>query len=134
LPKLLRSEHSSFADIVGFTELATRFAPARGGGILNGIFSGSTARLDRHGLEKIKNHRRRLPGSRAACPLLVRIMPWPWRDGADMCEVAAPVQPAQCTSFSRCASASTPAGGGRVIGTHKFIFDLWGDAVKWPAG
>src|SRR2546425_3526038 len=43
-----------FADIVGFTELASRL-PARDlVGILNGIFSGFDALLERHGLEKIK--------------------------------------------------------------------------------
>jgi adenylate cyclase len=119
-----------FADIVGFTELATRLPPREVVGILNGIFSGFDALLDRHGLEKIKTI--------GDAYLVAGGVPTPHPDHAgavaamalDMCESLRQFNQRGGTSFSMRVGINTGPVVGGVIGTHKFIFDLWGDAVN----
>ena len=119
-----------FADIVGFTELATRLPPREVVGILNGIFSGFDALLDRHGLEKIKTI--------GDAYLVAGGVPTPHPDHAgavaamalDMCESLRQFNQRSGTSFSMRVGINTGPVVGGVIGTHKFIFDLWGDAVN----
>jgi adenylate cyclase len=119
-----------FADIVGFTELATRLPPRELVGILNGIFSGFDALLGRHGLEKIKTI--------GDAYLVAGGVQIPRSDHApavasmalDMCESLRQYNERNGTSFSmRVGMNSGPVVAG-VIGTHRFIFDLWGDAVN----
>ncbi len=119
-----------FADIVGFTQLASRVPPGEVVGVLNDIFSDFDALLDRHGLEKIKTI--------GDAYLVAGGVPTPCPDHAaavaemalDMCESLDRFNLRTGASFAmRVGINSGPVVAG-VIGTHKFIFDLWGDAVN----
>jgi class 3 adenylate cyclase len=119
-----------FADIVGFTQLASRVPPGELVGVLNDIFSDFDALLDRHGLEKIKTI--------GDAYLVAGGVPTPCPDHAaavaemalDMCESLDRFNLRTGASFAmRVGINSGPVVAG-VIGTHKFIFDLWGDAVN----
>jgi len=115
-----------FGDIVGFTELASSLPPEQIVTSLNTLFSAFDAACAEHGVEKIKTigdaymAAAGLPGTaddhvRAAAELTLAMRdavaaagdPWRIRIGLD----AGPVV----------------AG---VIGTSKFFYDLWGDAVN----
>ena len=119
-----------FADIVGFTELSAKVSPSELVGMLNGIFSGFDALLDRHGLEKIKTI--------GDAYLLAGGVPTPLPDHAgavaemalDMCESLKLFNRRNGTSLEMRVGMNTGPVVAGVIGTHKFIFDLWGDAVN----
>ncbi len=119
-----------FADIVGFTELASRMAPGDLVELLNGIFSGFDDLLDKHDLEKIKTI--------GDAYLVAGGVPTPRADHAqavaemalDMIESLQRFNARNGSSFAmRVGINSGPVVAG-VIGTRKFIFDLWGDAVN----
>jgi len=119
-----------FADIVGFTELATRLPPADLVEQLNGIFSAFDELVDRHGLEKIKTI--------GDAYLVAGGVPVPRPDHAiavaemalDICEALRCFNALRGTSLDiRIGINSGPVVAG-VIGTRKFVFDLWGDAVN----
>jgi adenylate cyclase len=119
-----------FADIVGFTELAARMSPTQVVGVLNTIFSGFDALVDRHGLEKIKTI--------GDSYFVAGGVPTPLADHAgavaemalDMMQSLERFNEEQGVSFQmRVGINSGPVVAG-VIGTHKFVFDLWGDAVN----
>jgi adenylate cyclase len=119
-----------FADIVGFTELATRLPPADLVEQLNGIFSAFDELVDRHGLEKIKTI--------GDAYLVAGGVPTPRPDHAvavaemalDICEAVRSFNALRGTSLDlRIGINSGPVVAG-VIGTRKFVFDLWGDAVN----
>jgi len=119
-----------FADIVGFTELAMRIPPADLVEQLNGIFSAFDELVDRHGLEKIKTI--------GDAYLVAGGVPMPRPDHAvavaemalDICEALRCFNALRGTSLDiRIGINSGPVVAG-VIGTRKFVFDLWGDAVN----
>ena len=119
-----------FADIVGFTELAMRIPPADLVEQLNGIFSAFDELVDRHGLEKIKTI--------GDAYLVAGGVPVPRPDHAiavaemalDICEALRCFNALRGTSLDiRIGINSGPVVAG-VIGTRKFVFDLWGDAVN----
>jgi class 3 adenylate cyclase len=119
-----------FADIVGFTRLATRTAPAELVGLLNEIFSLFDDLAERYRLEKIKT----IGDSYMAAGGLPKPRP---HHAAAVADMALAMQRA-IARFSaqrgeafdiRVGISSGPAIAG-VIGTKKFIYDLWGDTVN----
>ena len=119
-----------FADVVGFTPLAQRLPPAEMVGILDQHFSRFDALVERHGLEKIKTI--------GDCYMAAAGVPNPDPDHARkaallalaMTEVqAASVAAGQPGLELRIGINSGPVVAG-VIGTKRFLYDLWGDAVN----
>jgi len=119
-----------FADIVGFTELAMRLPPADLVEQLNGIFSDFDELVDRHGLEKIKTI--------GDAYLVAGGVPIPRPDHAiavaemalDFCEALRRFNARRGTSLAIRIGINTGPVVAGVIGTRKFVFDLWGDAVN----
>jgi adenylate cyclase len=119
-----------FADVVDFTPLAQRLAPAEMVGILDQLFSQFDALVERHGLEKIKTI--------GDCYMAAAGVPNPRPDHArraallalEMREVlAASAVAGQPGVELRIGINSGPVVAG-VIGTKRFLYDLWGDAVN----
>ena len=119
-----------FADIVGFTPLSTRIKPAELVNLLNEIFSTFDELTEKHGLEKIKTI--------GDAYMVVGGLPVPKPDHAEaVAQMALDMQGAIAhfqTKYSEqlhirigINTGSVVAG---VIGTKKFIYDLWGDAVN----
>jgi adenylate cyclase len=115
-----------FSDFVGFTELSSSLPPATVVSSLNAMFSAFDAACAELGVEKIKTigdaymAAAGVPGTatdhlRAAAGLALAIR--------SAVEAAGP--PWQV----RIGLHSGPVGAG-VIGTSKFVYDLWGDAVN----
>jgi adenylate cyclase len=119
-----------FADIVGFTELSSRLSPKDLVHRLNEIFSAFDALADKHGLEKIKTI--------GDAYMVVGGLPEPRADHAiamahfaiDMRSALQQINQTLGESIDiRIGMNSGPVVAG-VIGTKKFIYDLWGDAVN----
>jgi guanylate cyclase len=119
-----------FADVVDFTPLAQRLPPAEVVGILDHLFSHFDALVERHGLEKIKTI--------GDCYMAAAGVPNPRPDHArraallalDMRDaVATSTVAGQSGLELRIGINSGPVVAG-VIGTKRFIYDLWGDAVN----
>lgn len=119
-----------FADIVDFTGLSADITPARVVAILNDVFSAFDRLADQHGLEKIKTI--------GDAYMAVAGLPSPRPDHAEA--VADMALDMQRELFDRATEGiprirlriginSGPVVAG-VIGTRKFIYDLWGDAVN----
>jgi adenylate cyclase len=119
-----------FADVVGFTPLAQRLPPARMVGILDQLFSHFDVLVERHGLEKIKTI--------GDCYMAAAGVPNPCPDHArkaallalemrDVLSTAA--EAGQPALELRIGINSGPVVAG-VIGTKRFLYDLWGDAVN----
>ena len=120
-----------FADIVGFTRLSEEMPPEHLVSLLDRIFSAFDTLADLEGLEKIKTigdaymvvgglprsrgsiTRRRSPGWRSRCARRSRRSRSAW----------------SAASQIRIGIDTGPAVAG-VIGTRKFIYDLWGDTVN----
>ena len=117
-----------FADIVGFTPLASRMAADEVVTMLNRLFSGFDDLVDERGLEKIKTigdsymAAGGLPEPMADHALLVVDL------GLAMLDAAREAAWAHRLDL-RIGVHSGPAVGG-VIGHRKFAFDLWGDTVN----
>jgi adenylate cyclase len=119
-----------FADIVGFTKLSASISAIELVYLLNGIFSRFDELAEKHKLEKIKTI--------GDSYLVVSGLPMPREDHADaIAEMALDMQAALkdfrtehnnnlCIRIG-INSGSVVAG---IIGTKKFIYDLWGDAVN----
>ncbi len=119
-----------FADIVGFTELSSRLSPQALVHRLNEIFSAFDALAEKHGLEKIKTI--------GDAYMVVGGLPEPRADHAiamarfaiDMRSELQRINEVLGESIDiRIGINSGPVVAG-VIGTKKFIYDLWGDAVN----
>jgi adenylate cyclase len=119
-----------FADIVGFTELSSRLSPQQLVHRLNEIFSAFDALVEKHGLEKIKTI--------GDAYMVVGGLPEPRADHAiamaqfaiDMRSELQRINDVLGESIDiRIGINSGPVVAG-VIGTKKFIYDLWGDAVN----
>jgi class 3 adenylate cyclase len=119
-----------FADIVGFTELSASMAPADLVLMLDDVFRQFDELASRHGLEKIKtigdaymavagvpepNAHHAQAAAEMALDMVDAVTDLNRSDGV-------PVQ-------VRVGIGSGPAVAG-VIGTSKFIYDLWGDTVN----
>jgi adenylate cyclase len=119
-----------FADVVDFTPLARRLAPAEVVGVLDELFSHFDTLVERHGLEKIKTI--------GDCYMAASGVPDPSPDHArraallalDMrTAVADPAVAGRKGLKLRIGINSGPVVAG-VIGTKRFLYDLWGDAVN----
>jgi guanylate cyclase len=119
-----------FADVVDFTPLAQRLEPAEVVGILDRLFSTFDTLVERHGLEKIKTI--------GDCYMAAAGVPDPLPDHARRAALLAlDMQDAVATSAVtgqaglqlRIGINSGPLVAG-VIGTKRFLYDLWGDAVN----
>jgi adenylate cyclase len=119
-----------FADVVNFTPLAQGLPPAETVGILDQLFTEFDALVEQHGLEKIKtigdaymaaagvpdpvpDHARRTGLLALEMRHLVSTSPVAGRPGLEL----------------RIGINSGPVVAG-VIGTKRFLYDLWGDAVN----
>lgn len=119
-----------FADIVGFTELSARISPKELVGCLNAIFSEFDRLTERHGLEKIKTI--------GDAYMVVGGLPTPRDDHAEaiarmaleMFEAIAEINAETSESFNIRIGINTGPVVAGVIGTKKFIYDLWGDTVN----
>ena len=122
-----------FCDLVGFTTIAARMAPARLVDNLNHIFSEFDALTRRGGIEKIKTI--------GDAYMAAAGLPDPRSDHAeavaelalDMLEALAQFNRASDVPFRvRIGMHSGPVVAG-IIGTQKFIYDVWGDTVNVAA-
>jgi adenylate cyclase len=119
-----------FADVVDFTPLSGRLPPAEVVGILDQLFSHFDKLVERHGLEKIKTI--------GDCYMAAAGVPDPLPDHARKAALLAlDMRDAVGTSSIagqpglelRIGMNSGPVVAG-VIGTKRFLYDLWGDSVN----
>jgi PAS domain S-box-containing protein len=119
-----------FADIVGFTHLATIMPPIDLVELLNKIFSRFDLLCEQHGLEKIKTI--------GDAYMVVGGLPDPRADHAEAIAQMALDMQTEIARFNannkkyfsiRVGIHSGPVVAG-VIGIKKFIYDLWGDTVN----
>jgi class 3 adenylate cyclase len=119
-----------FADIVDFTPRSQRISPAQVVATLNDLFSAFDALAQRHGLEKIKTIGDAymvaggLPDPRPDHAEAIAEMALQIRD-----EVPRHIDPSGQPLAVRIGMDTGPVVAG-VIGTSKFIYDLWGDTVN----
>jgi class 3 adenylate cyclase len=119
-----------FADLVGFTPLSTRLSATRLVHLLNALFSDFDRLSVQFGLEKIKtigDAYMLAGGLLAPCPDHVEAvadMALAMRESlhAASARLGEPLQ-------IRIGMHTGPVVSG-IIGTHKFIFDVWGDTVN----
>jgi class 3 adenylate cyclase len=113
-----------FADIVGFTSLSARMGAEETVGLLNRVFSFFDSLVDKYGLEKI-----RTIGDNY---MVVAGVPRPSLDHADSLAAMALEMRDYAAALPlelRIGLASGPVVAG-VIGTKKFQYDVWGEAVN----
>jgi class 3 adenylate cyclase len=119
-----------FADLVGFTRLSTRVSAARLVELLNVLFSDFDRLSVQYGLEKIKTI--------GDAYMLAGGLLAPCSDHAEaVADMALAMRDASQAASHRMGeplqlrigihSGSVVSG---IIGTHKFIFDVWGDTVN----
>jgi len=119
-----------FADVVDFTKLSERLRPADVVGVLDHLFSHFDTLAERYGLEKIKTI--------GDCYMVAAGVPEPRADHAralalmalDMLEAMRTSDEVNHLGLElRIGINSGPVVAG-VIGTKRFLYDLWGDAVN----
>jgi len=119
-----------FADLVGFTELAERYSPSELVKLLNEIFSRFDALTEKHHLEKIKTI--------GDAYMVAGGIPIEQSDHAEAIANMALDMQGAIDEFNyqsqeqfkiRIGINTGPVVAG-VIGTKKFSYDLWGDAVN----
>ncbi|MBW4651431.1 MAG: DUF3365 domain-containing protein [Kastovskya adunca ATA6-11-RM4] len=119
-----------FADIVGFTELSEKNSPAQLINLLNDIFSAFDRLSEEHKLEKIKTigdaymvvgglPSRRIDHAEAIAEMAL-----------DMQQELARLSALHGANLNIRIGINTGPVVAGVIGTKKFIYDLWGDAVN----
>ncbi|HEX9918850.1 MAG TPA: adenylate/guanylate cyclase domain-containing protein, partial [Pyrinomonadaceae bacterium] len=119
-----------FSDVVGFTEMSARITPVELVYLLNEIFSSFDELAARHGLEKIKTIgdaymvAAGLPERRADHAEAMAEM------GLDMQAALDAFNRARGTTLNIRTGINTGPVVAGIIGTSKFIYDLWGDAVN----
>ena len=119
-----------FADIVGFTPLSQALSAEEMIAWLNEIYSAFDEFVQKHGVEKIRTIGDNymvasgVPAKRSDHALAVTRLAIDMRDYID----ALPPTKGHRANF-RIGINSGPMVGG-VIGTHKFQYDIWGDAVN----
>jgi adenylate cyclase len=119
-----------FADIVGFTKLATEISPAALVERLNEIFSAFDALAEQHGLEKIKTI--------GDAYMVVGGLPMPLPNHAeaiaamalDMQQAIVAINSRLGTDLNMRIGVNTGPVVAGIIGTKKFNYDLWGDTVN----
>ena len=119
-----------FGDVVDFTPLSERLAPADVVGILDHLFSHFDTLAERYGLEKIKTI--------GDCYMVAAGVPTPRPDHARViARMAIDMREAMSSQDGvghlgldlRIGINSGPVVAG-VIGRKRFLYDLWGDAVN----
>jgi adenylate cyclase len=119
-----------FADIAGFTQLASSIDPKTLVAFLNDFYSRIDAMVERHGLEKIK--------TKGDANMVVAGLPDPIPDHArkladfalEMRDILGGLSdPRGLPVMTRIGIASGPVVAG-IVGTRKFFYDVWGDAVN----
>jgi adenylate cyclase len=119
-----------FADIADFTEKASDIAPDKLIRFLNRLYGDFDALVDKHGLEKIK-----VSGDSY---MVVSGVPWPRRDhvealadlALDMAATANRLKDSHGHALPlRIGLATGPVVAG-VVGSRRFFYDVWGDAVN----
>jgi class 3 adenylate cyclase len=118
-----------FADIQGFTVIASALSPSEIVNMLNEVFSAFDALVDEYGLEKIKTI--------GDCYMVAAGVPDPRPDHASaLCAFALRLQQLmrQQTFAGRHLQFRVGINSGPVIagivGQKRFLYDLWGDAVN----
>ena len=119
-----------FADLVGFTPLAARLSPETSVDLLNDVFTAFDRLTERHGLEKIKTI--------GDGYMVVGGAPQPVDDQcATMTRLAIDMQSWMAKRAERDGLGLQVRIGincgpavGAIVGTKKFQYDLWGDAVN----
>jgi adenylate cyclase len=119
-----------FADIVGFTKMASHTSPVELVNMLNKIFSAFDRLAEQHGLEKIKTI--------GDAYMVVGGIPVQRSDHVEaVAEMALDMQQEMKkfnvihnTNFEMRLGISTGPVVAGVIGIKKFIYDLWGDTVN----
>ena len=119
-----------FADLVGFTPLAASLSPAETVGLLDRLFSAFDQLAERHGLEKIKTI--------GDAYMVVGGVPVAGSDhperavamGLDMLDAVGDLAAAVGRPLDLRIGIHTGPLVAGVIGTRKFIYDLWGDTVN----
>jgi class 3 adenylate cyclase len=119
-----------FADIVGFTTLSSRTTPEALVTMLNELFSTFDKLAEKHGLEKIKTI--------GDAYMVVAGIPHPVADHAtaithmavDMIAAIEAYAKRHDTHLTIRVGIHTGSVVAGVIGTKKFIYDLWGDTVN----
>jgi len=115
-----------FSDFVGFTEISTRLEVSALVSSLNALFSAFDAACADLGVEKIKT----IGDAYMAAAGLPGTSSEPVRAGADLAlAMRAAVLEAGDPWQVRIGLHTGPVVAG-VIGTSKFVYDLWGDAVN----
>jgi len=119
-----------FADLVNFTQLTASLSPEHMVGILNTIFSGFDVLCEKYGMEKIKT----IGDAYMAVGGLDRENSDYTSDIADLALemrdfVISHPDLMQFKMDIHCGIATGPVVAG-VIGTKRFIYDLWGDTVN----
>ena len=119
-----------FADMAGFTARASNMTPQELVQFLNGVYAQIDSLVERHGLEKIK--------TTGDSYMVVSGVPEPRPDhAARIADLALDIRDATAglvdakgdAAPMRIGIASGPVVAG-VIGTRKFFYDVWGDAVN----
>nr|WP_212763085.1 adenylate/guanylate cyclase domain-containing protein [Gordonia araii] len=119
-----------FADIAGFTAMSSHTSPTEVVRFLDRLYTELDALVERHGLEKIK--------TTGDSYMVVSGVPEPRSDhlqalarfALDMHDVCAAVNSADGGAMPlRVGLADGPVVAG-VIGSTKFFYDVWGDAVN----
>jgi adenylate cyclase len=122
-----------FADIAGYTERASDTAPGDLVDFLNRLYSDFDALVERHGLEKIKTS--------GDCYIVVSGVPEPRPDHLEALACLAlnmvdaiegVVDPHGREVPFRIGIGAGPLVAG-VVGTRRFFYDVWGDAVNVAA-
>ena len=124
-----------FSDVVGFTKLSARISATELVNMLNLVFSAFDGLTDKYGLEKIKTI--------GDAYMVVGGLPEPRPDHAEAIanmamDMYAELYRDKCRENGsrslniRIGIHSGPVVAG-VIGTKKFIYDLWGDTVNTAA-
>ena len=119
-----------FADIVDFTRLSTHHSPTEIVSLLNQIFSAFDRLAEQHGVEKIKTI--------GDAYMVVGGLPTPRVDHAeaiaemalDMLDAISQFRTQTGESLNMRIGINTGPVVAGVIGTNKFIYDLWGDTVN----
>ncbi|ORX04026.1 adenylate cyclase [Mycobacterium triplex] len=122
-----------FADMVGFTERASSTAPCDLVKFLDRVYSTFDELVDKHGLEKIK-----VSGDSY---MVVSGVPRPRPDhvhaladfALDMVAAAAKLKDAQGLSVPLRVGFATGTVVAGVVGSRRFFYDVWGDAVNVAA-
>jgi class 3 adenylate cyclase len=119
-----------FADIVEFTRLSSAMSPAELVGVLNDVFTVFDELVDTYGLEKVKTI--------GDAYMVVGGMPEQSEDhvarvagmALDLAAAVDAIEPARRLGVAfRIGIHCGPVVAG-VIGTKKFIYDIWGDTVN----